>query len=164
MFDLLLNTPFICNANWKVVKFDTNFYRKLFSKQAIEIWILILIIPIIYAKISTVKYDKIWIFRKNAHENYHRWKKSWVKWSGISLFFSKSMPWLVWVYIGSFFNPYMSHFLDIDETINFRNFRKLFTNKFAAFFVGFWHPIFKREKRNEMIGRRKHAAMAVSSS
>ena len=40
----------------------------------------------------------------------------------------------------------------IDETVNFQKFRKLLTNKFAAFFAIFWHPIFKREKRNEVTG------------
>ena len=39
---------------------------------------------------------------------------------------------------------------EIDEAVNFQNFRKFFTNKFAAFFVVFWHPIFKREKRNKV--------------
>ena len=51
---------------------------------------------------------------------------------------------------------------EIDETVNFRNFRKLFTNKCLIFFLNCWHPIFKREKRNELAGRMKHAAMAVS--
>ena len=51
---------------------------------------------------------------------------------------------------------------EIDETINFRNFRKLFTNKFAAFFMAFWHPIFKREKPNEVTGHMKYATIAVT--
>ena len=50
---------------------------------------------------------------------------------------------------------------EIDETVNFRNFSKFFTRKLAHFWA-FWHPIFKREKRNEVAGRMKHAAMAVS--
>ena len=41
-----------------------NFYRNLFSKQAIEISILILIILIIHAKKIHTKYDKIYIFEK----------------------------------------------------------------------------------------------------
>ena len=41
---------------------------------------------------------------------------------------------------------------EIDETVNFANFGKLFTNKFAAFFVAFFHPIFKRVKRNKVTG------------
>ena len=51
---------------------------------------------------------------------------------------------------------------EIDEIVNFRNFRKLFTNKFAAFYVALWYAIFKREKQNEVTGHMKHAAMAVT--
>ena len=47
---------------------------------------------------------------------------------------------------------------EIDERVNFRNFRKLFMNKCAVFFLAFWHPIFKREKRNKVTGHMKHAA------
>ena len=42
MFDWVLSTPFIYNANQLL--FDAIFYRKGFSEQAIEIWILIPII------------------------------------------------------------------------------------------------------------------------
>ena len=31
--------------------------------------------------------------------------------------------------------------MEIDETVNFQNFRKLFPNDFVAFFVAFWHPV-----------------------
>ena len=50
---------------------------------------------------------------------------------------------------------FISQFLDIAktreiyETVNFWIFRKFFTNKFSVFYVAFWHPIFKRQKRNE---------------
>ena len=72
MSDFVLNTPFICNTNQL-----TGFHLiKIFSKQAIEIWILILIIPIMHAKNIYTKYDKICIFEKNPHKNYHREKKS----------------------------------------------------------------------------------------
>ena len=81
MFHLVLNTRFICNAtpiDWFL--FDTNFYRKGFSKQAIEIWILIPIIPRNMFKLHTkkiyTKYDKICVFEKSPHENYHGEKKS----------------------------------------------------------------------------------------
>ena len=53
----------------------------------------------------------------------------------------------------------MSHFLAITKT-NFRNFRKLFTNKLAAFSEAFLHTILKGEKRNKVSGHMKHAAMA----
>ena len=54
------------------------------------------------------KYDKICVFEKSPHENYNGEKKSWAEWSGMSLLFRKSMPWLARVYIGSFINPYMT--------------------------------------------------------
>ena len=51
---------------------------------------------------------------------------------------------------------------EIDETVTFQNFHKLFKNKFAAFFGAFWHPIFKQEKRNELTGYMKHAVMSIT--
>ena len=51
---------------------------------------------------------------------------------------------------------------EIDETVNFQNFRKLFKNKFFSFFEVFWHPIFKQEKRNKVTGHMKHAPMTVT--
>ena len=38
------------------------------------------------------KYDKICIFEKSPHENYHGEKKSLAEWSWISPLFSKNMP------------------------------------------------------------------------
>ena len=58
------------------------------------------------AKKIYTKYDKICIFEKNQHLNNHRGKKSGVEWAGISPLFSKSMPWLVRIYIGPFFSLY----------------------------------------------------------
>ena len=86
--------------------FDKNFYRKLFpSKMAIEIWILIPIIPRnmfkLHSKEIHTKYGKICVCEKKPHENYPCEKKSWVKWSEISLLFKESMPWLVLVCMGS---------------------------------------------------------------
>ena len=43
---------------------------------------------------------------------------------------------------------------EIDERLSFRKFRKLSTNEFAAFFVAFWHTIFKWEERYEMTGHK----------
>ena len=63
MFDLVLNMHFICYAN-QLTGFDTNFYTNFFSKQAIEIWILIPIIPIVYSKKIYTKYDKGCTFEK----------------------------------------------------------------------------------------------------
>ena len=51
---------------------------------------------------------------------------------------------------------------EIDETVNFRNFRKLFTNKFSAFLWDFGTH-FQTEKTKEVMTRHtKHAAMAVT--
>ena len=38
----------------------------------------------------------------------------------------------------------------------------MFANKFSAFFVAFSHPIFIREKQNEVAGHMKHAAKVVT--
>ena len=67
MFQWVLNTPFICNANQLTGFYLTGkLYRKVFSKQAIEIWILIPIIPQnmfkLHAKKIYTKYVKIWAF------------------------------------------------------------------------------------------------------
>ena len=59
-------------------------------------------------KKSTLNMTKFASSKKNALKNYHREKKSGVERSGISLLFSKSMPWLLQVYIGSFFNLYIT--------------------------------------------------------
>ena len=153
-------------TNWPVSIWYQFFQKSFFWEQAIEIWILIPIIPRNALKLHNkkiyTKYDKICVFEKSPHENYLRKKKSWVEWSCISLLFSKSIPWLVRVYTGSFFNLYITlpwyHHQDGKlMKLNFRNFRK-----YLPGFKAFWHPIFKREKQNEVAGHMKHAAMAVT--
>ena len=62
----------------------------------------------LHTKKIYTKYEEICIFEKSPHENYRGEKKSWAEWSGISVLFSKSMPWLDRVYIDSFFNLYMT--------------------------------------------------------
>ena len=113
MFDLVLNTPFVCNANQ-----FTDFYliaivtKIFFSKKAIEIWILIPTIPRNMSKLHVkkiyTKYDNICVFEKSPHENYHREKISRLEWSGVFLLFSKSMRRVFGVCIGSFFNLYIT--------------------------------------------------------
>ena len=49
---------------------------------------------------------------------------------------------------------------EIGEIVNLKNFRKLFTNKFA--FCGILAPHFHTEKRNKVTGPMKYAAMAVT--
>ena len=77
MFDWVLSTPFIYNVNQLL--FDAIFYRKGFSEQDIEIWILIPSILqnifLLHVKKIYTKYDKICICEKNPHENYYREKK-----------------------------------------------------------------------------------------
>ena len=57
-------------SNWPIsIWYEV--YRKVFTKQAIEISILIPIIPWnifkLYAKKVSSKYDKIYVFGKNPH-------------------------------------------------------------------------------------------------
>ena len=95
-------------TNWPVSIWYEFLHKRIFET---EMWILI---PIILRNMFNLhtkkiysKYDKICVFEKCPHENYHGEKKSWAEWPEISLLFSKSMPWLSRVYIGSFFNLYM---------------------------------------------------------
>ena len=103
--------------------FDTNFYRRGFSKQAIEIWILIPIIRRNMFKLHNkkiyTKYDKICIFEKKSTRKLSWWKEilSWMIWN--SLLFRKSMPWLARVSIDWFYNLYMT--LDIIKMGNWWN-------------------------------------------
>ena len=149
-------------TNWPVSIWYKFLQRTIFETGYWNL-ILIPIIPRNMFKLHTkkiyTKYDKICVFEKSPHENYHGEKKSWAEWSGISLLFSKSMPWLDRVYIGSFFNLYMT-LPDTTKTGNWWNSKfsklsQLFTNKCSAF-LAFWHPIFKREKRND-VGRAHEA-------
>ena len=98
-------------TNWPV-SIWYQFFRQVFLKQGIEIWILIPIIPRNMCKLHNkkmyTKYGKVCVFEKCPQENYHHEKKSWDEWSCISLLFSKNMPWLVRVSIGSFFNLYIT--------------------------------------------------------
>ena len=98
-------------TNW-LVSISYTFSQKGFSKQAIEIWILIPIIAQNTLKLHNkkiyTKYNKICVFQKGPHENYPREQKAWVEWSLISLLFRKSIPWLVQVYIGSLLNLYIT--------------------------------------------------------
>ena len=68
MFDVVLNTPFICNGNQL-----TGFYLiQIFTEKLFSI-------PQnmfkLYAKKIYTKYDKICLFEKNPHKDYHRKEK-----------------------------------------------------------------------------------------
>ena len=97
--------------------------------------------------------------KKNLLENYHRKKKSGEN-SVIQQKHALTFPDLHSLIFHSslYHTSLISARWEINETVNFRNFRKLFTNKFFHIFLTFWHPIFKREIRNEVIGHMKHAA------
>ena len=142
MFELVLNTPFIWNANQLIGFYLIRIFTEIFfSKRTIEIWILGLIIPVIHAKKIYAKYDKICTFEKNPHKNYHCEKKSWVEWSEVfSIIQQEHAITCPGLYRLIFQSLYHSSLLllkrEIDEIIDFRNFRKLFMNKFTAYF---WH-------------------------
>ena len=168
MFDWVLNTPFLYNANQLTGFYLIHiFIEKFSSKQAIKIWILIPIFP-----------QNMFKFRaKNLHEIWQNMtKKSTQK---LSLR-KEILSWMIWD-----FSVQRKHFLtcpglfrliflflyhislisprrEIDGVANFRHFCKLFTNKFAAFFVASCHSIFKWGKRNEVTGHMKHAAMVIT--
>ena len=79
--------------------------------------------------------NKLW---KKSTRKLSSWKEilSWMIWNFSVI--QQKMPWLIWVYIGSF-SVYISHFFDItktgiDEIVNFGNLRKLFTNKCTTFY------------------------------
>ena len=119
---------------------------------------------------------KIYNMNKIYMTKFASLKKSTQKWSS----WKEILNWMIWDFcysakacpdltrlIQTQFSIFIWHLRDIirtgkqetDETANFRKFHKCFTNKFAAFFVLFCHPIFKREKRNEVTGLMKHGAL-----
>ena len=112
MFHWLLNTPFIYSTN----QLTGSYLIRIFTGRFFQTYYW----NLDFNSNNSTKYvqtsrqktysknDKICVFEKNPHENYHCENKYWVEWSRISLSFSKSMPWLVWVYMGSFFNLYIT--------------------------------------------------------
>ena len=121
-----------------------------------------LIIPIIRAKKIYTKYDKICIIHtkiiiveRNLELNN----------LGFLYYSAKVCPdlsgFIYLIFQSLYHTSLTSPKQEIYETVNFQNFRKLFKNRFAAIFVAFWHPIFQREKQNEVTGHMKHAAIAV---
>ena len=77
MFDWVLNTPFMCNANELISFCLIQFLTEKFFQKG---WILIPINPRnmtkLHAKKIYTKYDKICLFQINPHENYNCEKKS----------------------------------------------------------------------------------------
>ena len=123
MFDLVLNMPFLCNANQL-----TGFYLiQIFAKKVFlgRLLILIPIIPIIHAKKSTLSitkfaslkkiHTKIIIVKRNLGLNY----------LGFLYYSAKTCPDLSDLYSLIFQSIYHTSFIlpkrEIDETVNFRN-------------------------------------------
>ena len=125
--------------------FDTNFYRKVFSEQSIEILLLIPIIPRNIFKLHAKKVHTIW-------QIFHLWKKIKRKLSSSK----ESLHWTIWnfsviqkkhtltcpgfyrlIFQSLYHTSLISPRQEIEETQwqwngSFRNFCKLFTNKLVA--------------------------------
>ena len=154
MFDLVLNMPFICNANQL-----TGFYLiPIFAKKVFlgRLLILIPIIPIIHAKKSTLSMTKFASLKKIHTKIIIVKRNLGLNDLGFLYYSAKTCPDLSDLYSLIFQSIYHTSFIlpkqEIDETVNFRNFCKLFKNIFAAFFEAYYHPIFKWEKQNEVTG------------
>ena len=146
MFHLVLNMPFICNAKQLTGFYLIRIFTENFSKQTIEIWILILIIPIIHTKKIFTKYDKICIFEKKSTQKLSLWKEilNWMilDFSIIQRKHALTCPGLYRLIFQSLYHT--SLILpkrEIDEIMNFWNFPKLLINKFVAFFWYFSTPL-----------------------
>ena len=123
----------------------------------------------LHTKKIYAKYDKIRVFEKSPHE---KWKGilSWIIWDFPVIQKKHALTWsgLYRLIFQSIYDTsLMSPGWEIDETVNFRNFCKLLTSKWAAF-SNILAPCFQtgKTKRNEVTGDMKptkHAAMAVSS-
>ena len=153
MFDLVLNTPFICNAKQSNRFYLIWIFTNFFSKQTIETYILILVISIIHAKKIYTKYDKISIFEKNSTQKLSFWKEilSWMIWD-FSIIQQKHVLTFPGLDRLTFQSLYHTSLIlpkwEINEIINFWNFRQFFINKFVAFFWHFGTPFPSR--KNEM--------------
>ena len=126
--------PFIYNTNQLTSFYLTIFYRKVFSKQAIEIWILIPIIPQnmlkLYAKKSTLNMTEFASLKKLTRK-LSLWKEIFS--SGMSL---ACLDLYKLIFQTFYHTSLISLKREIDETVNFRNFCKFFTKKLSAFL---WH-------------------------
>ena len=142
MFDWVLNTPLMCNANQL-----TGFYLiQIFTEKFFEAgyWNL---------KKIHAKYDKIFICKKNPNKNHPREKKSWIKWSGIPSLFIKrhaltclGLYRLIFQSITKPGNWCNSKFLKLSDVVH---------GQFAAFCRTF------SNRKNEVTGQMKYAVMAV---
>ena len=116
------------------------------SRLAIEIWILILVIPRNIFKLHTenihTRYDKIYFYKKIFTQIILSKRSLELNGLGLLCYSRKRMSLLIRVQIDSSFSLY------IIKAGTWWNFRTLFMDKFARLFA-FWHPIFKRQKRSD---------------
>ena len=116
------------------------------SRLAIEIWILILVIPRNIFKLHTenihTRYDKIYFYKKIFTQIILSKRSLELNGLGLLCYSRKRMSLLIRVQIDSSFSVY------IIKAGTWWNFRTLFMDKFARLFA-FWHPIFKRQKRSD---------------
>ena len=111
MFDLVLNTSFICTANQL-----TSFYliriftEKFLTNKGIKIWILIIQRNMfkLHAKKIYTKYDKVCVFEKKILTKIIIVKRN-LEFNDLGfLCYSAKTCWLVRVYIGPFFSLYIT--------------------------------------------------------
>ena len=116
------------------------------SRLAIEIWILILVIPRNIFKLHTenihTRYDKIYFYKKIFTQIILSKRSLELNGLGLLCYSRKRMSLLIRVQIDSSFSLY------IIKAGTWWNFRTLLMDKFARLFA-FWHPIFKRQKRSD---------------
>ena len=116
------------------------------SRLAIEIWILILVIPRNIFKLHTenihTRYDKIYFYKKIFTQIILSKRSLELNGLGLLCYSRKRLSLLIRVQIDSSFSLY------IIKAGTWWNFRTLFMDKFARLFA-FWHPIFKRQKRSD---------------
>ena len=82
----------------------------------------------LYAQKILTKYNKVCIFEKIPHKNYHQENKFWAEWSGISVIQQKHVlncPSLCRLIFQSLYHTSLiSPKQEINEIVNFWNFRK----------------------------------------
>ena len=151
MFDVVLNTPFICNANQL-----TGFYLiQIFTEKLFPFHKICSNFTLKKSTLNTTKFaslkkihTKIIIVKKNIELND----------LGFFCYSAKACPDL-----SGFMQAHLDRLIQSlchTSLASPRNFRKLFTNKLAAFSEAFLHTILKGKKRNKVSGHMKHAAMA----
>ena len=135
MFDLVLNTPFICNANQLTLsKFFPN--RLLKSENMFKL----------YAQKISTKYNKSCFFEKRIHAKFIILK-------GKLDLNDLTCPglWRI-IFQSSYHTSLVSRKQEIDETVNFQNFWKCLQINWPRFKLPRRHPIFKRKNETKWQG------------